>query len=206
MRIRLKRYFIGLFISCCLAGFAFNAQAQVAGANEWKRYELGKGNFSVLFPGQPKEEFKPSTSDAQIPIDMWVSLLDTEEGSFVAQYCVLGEAAEKWAESTKEHFYTGFWNGASDNFDKQMEAAKLSFRTKLEEKGEIKFSGYTGREMVFSLGPLRGRIWMTIVGRQAFAAMVLGSEKVTDEDRQKFLNSFTVTLQPIPVEPTKADN
>jgi hypothetical protein len=195
-----------LLISCCLAGFAFNAQAQTAGANEWKRYELGKGNFSVLFPSQPKEDFQPSPANALVPIDLYIYSVETEQGSFVAQYSLLGPVAEKWAETTKEFFYDGVWEGASVGFDKEMEKGSLPFRTKLVEKREIKFSGYAGREVVFTLGPLTGRMRTAIIGRQAFGAMVLGTEEITAEDRQKFFDSYTITPKPIPVEQTRTNN
>lgn len=204
--MRLKVCLLGLLIGCCLAGFAFDAQAQTAGVNEWKRYELGKGNFSVLFPSQPKEEFTPSPPNLLVPIDLYIYSVETEGGSFVAQYSLMGPAAEKWAESSKENFYAGVWEGASAGIDKEMEKGNLPFRAKLVEKREIKFNGYTGREVVFTLGPLTGRIWTTLIGRQAFGAMVVGTEQMTAEARQKFLDSFIITLKPIPVEQPKPNN
>ena len=68
----------------------------------------------------------------------------------------------------------------------------------------IKFNGHDGREVVFTLGPLTGSIWTTLIGRQAFGAMVIGTEKITAEDRQKFFDSYTISLKPIPVE--KSEN
>lgn len=204
--MRLKVCLMGLLISCCLAAFAFNAQAQTAGAVEWKRYELGKGNFSVLFPSQPKEDFTPSPADMLVPIDLYIYSVETEQGSFVAQYSLLGAVAEKWVETTKEAFYDGVWEGASSGFDKEMENSSLPFRTKLVEKREVKFSGYAGREVVFTLGPLTGRMRTVIIGRQAFGAMVLGTVEITAEDRQKFFDSYTITLKPIPVVQTRTNN
>ena len=129
--MRLRIFLIGLLLGGCLAGFAFNAQAQTAGANEWKRYELGKGNFSVLLPRQPKEEFTPSPSGLLVPIDSYLYSVELEEGSFIAQYSVMGPAAEKWADSAKENFYNGVWEGASGGMDLEMEKGNIPFRIKL---------------------------------------------------------------------------
>ena len=202
MRLRLSLK--SLLIACCLAGFAFNAQAQ--DGKEWKRYELGKGNFSVLFPSQPKEDFQPSPASMLVPIDLYIYSVETEQGSFVAQYSLLGAVAEKWAETTKGAFYDGVWEGASGGFDQEMEKSGLPFRTNLVEKREIKISGYAGREVVFTLGPLTGRMRTAIIGRQAFGAMVLGTEEIAAGDRQKFFDSYTITLKPIPVEQTRTNN
>ena len=202
MRLRLSLK--SLLIACCLAGFAFNVQAQ--DAREWKRYELGKGNFSVLFPSQPKEDFQPSPANMLVPIDLYIYSVETEQGSFVAQYSLLGAVAEKWAETTKGAFYDGVWEGASGGMDQEMEKGNIPFKIKLVEKRVIKFNGHDGREVVFTLGPLTGSIWTTLIGRQAFGAMVIGTEKITAEDRQKFFDSYTISLKPIPVEQTGTSN
>lgn len=204
--MRLKGRFIRLLIGCCLVGFAFNAQAQSkdsgSGTNEWKRYTLGQGNFNVLFPAPPKEEFKSAPPSLEVPLDLYIYSAAADEVSCLVQYGILGAVAEKWGESAKESFYEGVWRGATAALDKRMEESNLSVRTKLEEKREIKFSGYAGREVIFTLGAFRGHIWMTVVGRQVFTAIVLGTDKKTDEAQQRFLNSFTITPKPISVEQT----
>ena len=179
-----------------LAGLALSVQAQTPATTEWKRYELGQGNFSVVLPSQPKEELESAPSSVGIPIDLYTYAVGTEAASFVAQYGVLGEGAEKWSESAKEYFHNGVWSGASKSFDKQMEENKFEFRSKLVEKRNIKFNGYDGREVTFTLGPFQGRIWTAIIGRQTFTAMALGAES-TLADQQKFLNSFTIKLKPL---------
>lgn len=205
--MKLRISVIVLLIGVWMLGVAFNTQAQSdAGANEWKRYELGKGNFSALFPGQPKEEFKASPPSLEVQMDLHIYSVGTGEGSFVAQYGLMGAAAGKLPETAKQSFYDGVWLGASESFDKRMEENKLSFRTKLVERREIKLSGYDGREIVYTVGALHGRIWITVIGRQAFILMVMGTEKMPVEDQLKFLNSFTITLKPIPVDQPKTIN
>lgn len=188
---------IGLLLSCCLAGFSFKAQAQSSSSVEWKRYELGKGNFSVLFPSQPKEESTPSPRNGAVPIDLYTYSVTTDEGVLIAQYSVLGEAALTWSESAIESFYDGVWTGASEAFDKEMIARNLSYRAVLVQKRKIKFGGSIGREVVFTLGNFHGRILTTVIGRQTFGATVMGTDKLSPADRQKFLDSFIVTLKPL---------
>jgi hypothetical protein len=203
--MRLKAFAVTLLISCCLVGFAVSVEAQTAGPYEWKRYEIGQGNLSALFPGEPKEAFSASSPDLLVSSDAYFYTFAVEGASFTAQYIILGEAAAKWPEGTREAFYEGVWTGASSSFDKEMEDNKLPYRSKMEQGREIKISGYSGHEVVFTLGPMHGRLWMTLIGRQAFGAMVFGADKLTVEDEQKFLNSLTITLKPIAVEQIKTN-
>ncbi|HET6669714.1 MAG TPA: hypothetical protein VFH15_05730 [Pyrinomonadaceae bacterium] len=197
--LRLKPPLIGLMLGCFLIGFAATAGAQNTAGDEWKRYELGKGNFSVLLPEQPKEQFTPSPADAAVPIDIYSYAVVLKEGSYVAQYCLLGEVALNWAEATIDSFYDGVWQGAADGFDREMAGANLSFRAKVVDTREITFSGHKGREVIFTIGPLNGRMRITLVGRQAFGASVLGTDNLSIADRQRFMDSFVVTPKPIPV-------
>ena len=178
-----------------LAGVAFDVKAQ-SGPAEWKRFELGKGNFSVLFPSEPKEDITSAPPSVGLAIDSYIYAASGANGSFVAQYNLLGEPAAGWTDATREIFLNGVWTGAAASFDKQMETAKLDYRSKLLETRAIKFSGYPGQERVFSLGPYRGRVWSTVIGRQAFVAMALGTEQSL-ADQQKFLESFTIKLVPL---------
>lgn len=199
MMLRLKPRLIGLMLGCFLTAFATTAGAQNTPGDEWKRYELGKGNFSVRLPEQPKEQFTPSPVDAAVPIDVYTYAVLLEEGGYVAQYCLLGEVALSWNEDTKNSFYDGVWKGAADGYDKEMATNNLSYRATLVETHEIMFSGYKGREVVFTLGPLHGRMRITLVGRQAFGASVLGTDKLSIADRQRFMDSFVVTPKPVSV-------
>ena len=139
-----------------------------------------------------------------MPIEVYIYAVTLEDGAFVAQYSILGEAALKWSESSKGSFYQGVWEGAAAGYDKEMANSKLEFRAKLVAQREIKFSGYAGQEVIFTLGPLQGQMWTTLVGRQAFGATVLGSEKLSVADRQRFMESFTLTLKTVPAT-TKAE-
>jgi hypothetical protein len=199
MMIRLKPLLIGLLLGCFLIGLAVNAHPQNTAADKWKRYELGKGNFSVRLPEQPKEQFNPSPIDAPVPIDVYTYAVRLQEGGYIAQYCLLGEEALSWNEATKKSFYDGVWKGAADGYDKEMAINNLSYRATLVETHEIMFSGHKGQEVVFSLGPLHGRMRITLVGRQAFGASVLGTDKLSVAERQRFMDSFVVTPQPVPV-------
>ncbi len=195
--MRLRQSVFGLFICCFLIGFAENAEAQNTRNQAWKRYELGQGNFSVLLPSQPKEHFTPSPPNAVVPIEVYIYSVTADDGTYLAQYSILSEAALKWSESTKGSFYQGVWKGAADVYDKEMANSNQEFRAKLITQRAIKFSGYFGQEIIFALGPLQGQMWTTLVGRQAFGATVLGSEKLSAADRQTFMESFTLTLKPV---------
>lgn len=196
--MRLKLSLFGLLLGCLLIGFAENAEAQNTPNQNWKRYELGQGNFSVLLPSQPKEQFTPSPPNAAVSVEVYIYSVASDGGAFVAQYSLLGEAALKWSEATKGSFYQSVWEGAAEGYNKEMANSKLEFRANLVAQRDIKFSGYSGQEVIFTLGPLQGQMWTTLVGRQAFGATVLGSEKLSAADRQRFMESFTLTLKPVP--------
>lgn len=197
--MNLKTLLIGLLLGCFLSGFAVKAEAQDTAGAEWKRYELGNGNLSVLLPEQPKEHFTPSRADAGVPLEARTYVVLLQQGSYVAQYCLLGEVALGWNEATKNSFYDGVWKGAADGYEKDMAGAKLSFKVEMIETREIMLSGHKGREVIFTLGPLMGRMQMTLIGRQAFLASVLGTDKLSLADRRKFIDSFVVSPKPIPV-------
>ena len=182
-----------------LASVAFRVEAQSPAA-EWKRYELGQGNFSVLFPREPREETPKAPASVPLKIDSHIYSTGGPEGTFVAQYNLLGQPAAAWTEASREVFLDSIWVGASEGIDKQMEAAKVEHRMKVTEKKAIKFSGYPGRETIFTLGPFQGRMRATIIGRQAFVAMVMGSP-ATLTAQQKFLESFTIKLAPLDSSP-----
>lgn len=195
-KMRLKTYLNGLLVICCLAGFAVHARAQSkeggTGVNQWQRYELGNGTFSVLLPAKPKEEHKTAPPELGLSVDLYTYSAETQSGAFVVQYGLLGKAAEQWKESAAESFYNGLWDGVARSFDRQMEESKLPHRIAMLEKRKVRFNNYDGREVLFSLGPLRGRIMMTLIGRHAFGAMVVGTESLSAEEREKFFNSFTI--------------
>ena len=111
--MRLKLSLFGLLLGCFLIGFAENAAAQNTRSQDWKRYELGQGNFSVLLPSQPKEHFTPSPPGAEVSIEVYIYSVTLDGGAFVAQYSILGEAALKWSESGKASFYQGVWGRSS---------------------------------------------------------------------------------------------
>ncbi len=184
--------FCRLALLLLLASVALNVRAQSA-TPEWKRYELGQGNFSVLLPREPREETPPTPASVGLKIESHIYSTGGPEGSFVAQYNLLGEPAASWSAAAREVFQDSVWIGAAEGVDKQMEAAKLDQRIKVVEKRAIKFSGYPGREVVFTLGPFQGRMWTTLIGRQA---MVVGSVD-TLPAQQKFLDSFTIKLVPL---------
>ena len=87
-----------LLIVYGLAGSVVTSQSQNAAGPQWKRYSLGKGAFSVLFPVKPTEEFKASPPALSLPIDLYATSVATAEGIYVAQYSFLGDQAEKWQE------------------------------------------------------------------------------------------------------------
>lgn len=194
----MRKLLINKLLYLIIFAFALSAQAQsadvTAGDGAWRRYELGKGTFSVLLPGKPSEEFQSAPSSIGIPVDVYIYSVSTEKGAFVSQYSLLGAEAEKWLESTREAYYGGIWDGIIDGFNKQMEESNLPARVVLVEKRRVKFSGFDGRELTFTVGALKGQLLLTLVERHGFLAMVMGPEALTQADRQRFLNSFTIKL------------
>lgn len=197
--MKLRLIFINTLIFICVLLSAFSIQAQSATgsqtAAEWKRYELGKGAFSVLLPVKPVEEFKSSTNPVA-PVSMYTYASPTQDGAYVAQYNILGEDAENWSQATIEAYYKGVWDGVASTLNAGMESRNLPARATLVEKRKIKFSGYDGREVIFTLGKLKGRIQMTVVGRHAFAAMAMGAESMTEADQERFFSSFIIKTSP----------
>lgn len=185
-----------------LIGFGFNGHSQTAVRNEWKRYELGKGNFSVLLPGEPKETFLPAEPADLIKINCHLYTVEPADGSLVASYCTMDESALKWTKANAASFYDGILTGLAEAYQKQIAANNLSYTVTVSPKREITFSGYKGREVEFAVGPWHGRIRMTAVGRLAFIATDFGTEKLSTADRQKFFDSIILTPKPTVVEST----
>jgi hypothetical protein len=198
--MRIKILLKGMLFSCLLSCLFLSAHAQSGTAkpvaDEWTRYELAKGSISVLLPAKPTEEFKPSPPDLAVSIDMSVYSVERPNGVFVAQHCLLGEVAESWSEAAVEAFYNGLWDGASKGLNNMMQKNGSELRVVLLEKRKTTFSGYDGREISYRLGPLKGRIIMSVIGREAFTAMVLRTDEMTVEEQDKFLNSYTIKAAP----------
>lgn len=198
--MKIKITLTGLLLGCLAACLSLNAYAQSGTSKpapvEWKRYELGNGSFSVLLPGKPTEEFKRSPPDLEVPVDTYIYSVEAKEGVFVVQYSRMGEVAQTWSEAAVEAFYNGLWEGASRGLNGLMQKNGSEIRVALLEKRKIRFSSHDGREISYKLGALSGRIKMSVIGREAFTAMVLGTEGLTVEDQEKFLNSFTIKATP----------
>jgi hypothetical protein len=166
------------------------------GADEWTRYELAKGALSVLLPAKPLEEFKQSPPDTKVTVDLYIYSVQRPHGVLVAQYSLLGEVAETWSETSIESFYNGVWDGAALGFNNKMQKAGSELKVVLVEKRIIKFNNHDGREVRFTLGALKGRMLMTLIGREAFLAMVMRTDEMAIEDEEKFLNSYTIKVAP----------
>ena len=193
MKLRFIRINTLIFICVLLSAFSIQALSFTVGqtAAEWKRYELGRGAFSILLPTKPAEEFKESTNP-DAPVSMYIYSSPTNGGAYVVQYITLSKEAENWSQANVEAYYKGVWNGLANSFNNRMERQNLPARAMLIEKRKIKFSGYEGRELIFTLGELKGRVQMTVVGHYAFAAMAMGRESMTEADRERFFNSFII--------------
>ena len=161
----------------------------------WQRYELGKGSFSVLLPGKPVEEFRSvPPSLLGVSASTYVYGVTTEKGVYVAQYSLLGAAAEKWSDERREVHYNGVWNGMAAGFNSQMEQRKKADRAVLLEKRRTKFGGHDGYELTFTVGEVKGRALVTLVGRHGFAAMTLGTAVMPNADRERFFRSFIIKV------------
>jgi len=183
-----------------LIGFGSNGQSQTAVRNEWKRYELGKGNFSVLLPSDPKETFLLAEPADLIKINCHLYTAEPEDGSLVASHCTMDDSASKWTKANTDSFYDGILTGLAEAYQKQIAANNLSYTVTVSPKRDVAFSGYRGREVQFAVGPWHGRIRMTAVGRHAFIATDFGTDKLSTADRQKFFDSIILTPKPTVVE------
>lgn len=198
--MKIKMTLTGLLLGCLAACLSLPVQAQSGTGKpapvEWKRYELGNGTISVLLPGKPVEEFKRSPPNMEVPVDTYIYSVEVKEGVFVAQYSRLGEVAATWSEATVEAFYNGHWEGVSKALNGMMQKNGSELRVALLEKRKIRFSGHDAREISFKLGALKGSIKMSVVGREAFTAMVMGIEGQPPEEQERFFNSFTIKATP----------
>lgn len=206
--MRLRTNLINKLFCFCMLAFAVSAQAQTGTNNssdvQWQRYELGKGAFSVLLPGKPKEEIVSSSPVEGFHVDMYTYGVATEEGVYVTQYGLLEAAAETWPEGARESYYSGVWKGMETGFNNQMEQSNISARAELVEKRRTKFSGFDGYELTFTLGAIRGRVLMTLAGRHSFMAMAMGTKDFPASDRERFFNSFTIKVTPANIKTTPA--
>jgi hypothetical protein len=194
--ISFKSILVKVLVCWLLIGLAFNIQGQTPAQNEWKRYELGKGNFSVLLPSEPKETFLPAEPNDLIKINCHLYTAEPPDGSLVASYCAMDQSASQWTKANTDSFYDGILTGLTEAYQKQIAANNLSYTVTVSPKRDIDFSGRKGREVEFAVGPWHGRIRMTAVGRHAFIATDFGTEKLSTADRQKFFDSIILTPKP----------
>lgn len=196
--MKLRTNLIHKLLCLSVLAFAVSAQAQNRTDNpssgQWRRYELGKGAFSVLLPVEPKEDFRSTSTPDGLNVDMYSYGVATEHGIYAAQYGLLEPAAENWSEGARENYYSGVWKGVSTNLNSQMEKNNVSARAELVDKHRAKFGGFDGYELVFKLGGIKGRLLVTLVGRHSFMAMAMGPADMPDADKERFFNSFTIKI------------
>ena len=185
----------GFVITYCLVGAAPVGVAQdkagEGATQEWKRYELGVGAFSVLLPGKPADA-PPSLALAKEGGESYAYLVITDEAMFVTSRALLPEAAQRWAAGADEPYYDGFWEGVAQGLDKQTEAFNVVSKTKLLQKGKASLSGREAHEFDFTLGTAQGRLVVTRVGRHSFSALMLRQETPPAAEFEKFFSSFTI--------------
>jgi len=189
------KYLLQLVIVNCLLSVGFCCSAQTSSAaivNEWKRYELSTGAFSVLLPREPVEMRLPPQSTT-VPLDQYSYSVVTDKAMFITTRTLIGVAAEKWSATADAAFYDGFWDAFSASMNKQMEANKLPYKTNLLERKKASLSGHAAQEMIFTVGALQGRVLITRIGRHAFVAAVLRPETTAIEEVEKFFSSFTIS-------------
>jgi hypothetical protein len=197
----LRTILVGRLLCFLLLAFAVSAQTSSKtggkpGGGGWQRYELGKGSFSVLLPGKPVEEFSAAVADPGISARTYFYAVKTAEGAYFAQYSLLGASAESWSVTAREMYYNTMWNAMAKGFNDQMVRRKIADRAVLLEKRRAKFSGYDGYELTFTLGEVKGRALLVLVGRHGFAAMTLGTAIMSDKDRGRFFKSFAIKISP----------
>jgi hypothetical protein len=195
-RMRLRKLTCLLAATLCLLFGVSPATSQTpqqqssiktAPAEEWQVYELGKGAFTVLLPSKPIESMKAADTS-----ETYVYTAEISAGLLISNFSLLSEEAEKWPESRNQPFYQGFWEGISGGFNEQFKKQKLDVTMKLDEQRQATLDGHTGLEFLFSVGPKRGRLLITKVGRRAFSAMIFGTDTISSEAQEKYLSSFKI--------------
>ncbi len=193
--MRLKEALIRLLIFFSILGWTCvvcaQGNAEAKAVKDWKRYHLGDGLYSILLPGEPDEKIDEQTPVSGFSYKSYIYTVTVEKELFAVSHSLLPDAADKWSEGAVESFYNGIWEGIAGGFDTVFEKNGISWKTNLLEKRKLKVGGYDGREMSFSLGNLRGRVMMTLVGHRAFTAMTVGTEQ-KPEDQEKFFGSLTI--------------
>jgi hypothetical protein len=199
--MRAKRSLTCLLIFFSLSCWASAVRAQDKAAakdvQEWKRYNLRNGLLSVLLPSAPRESIDEQTPKSGSNYKSYIYVAEVKQGSFTIGITVLSDDTENWSEGAIESFYNGVWYGISKTIDTEFEKSGIPWRTSLIEKRKVKFSGYDGREFSFSLGILKGRLMITLIGHHAISGMALGTEGMSTDDREQFFNSITISIPPI---------
>ena len=156
---------------------------------EWQRYDLGDGAYSVMTPSKPSEVKNPPTAEIS---DMYVATVSSTNYIFVSQYSKFTIEVSKSADLVKT-FYEGAWKGIQEEFDKQAQESKTPKVTVREQK-ETTFRGRPAREIIFNIGPLLGRVIMTVSERHAYIVMVMRKDQTSLAEEEKYLSSFSLKL------------
>jgi hypothetical protein len=156
---------------------------------EWQRYELGNGAYSVLLPSKPNEVKNPSTPEVS---EMWVATVSASNYIFVSQYAKFTVSVTQSPDLIAT-FYDGAWKGIREEFDKQAEESKTPKVTVRDQK-DTTFRGRAAREINFSIGPLFGKVVMTVKEQHAYIVMVMRKDQASLAAEEKFLGSFNLKL------------
>jgi len=114
-------------ITISVVAFCFGCSKQNAGSN-WKTFRSEEGEFSVLFPGVPKEEIR---NTKPFPAHMFIYKVD-ETTSYVVTYCDVPEQPDP--------------RGPHKIFEDARETILGKDGKPLQEV-PIVLNGYSGREM-----------------------------------------------------------
>lgn len=168
-----------LFIFCLAGPLA--AQAQ------WKRYEEPEGNFSVLFPGQPK---KDTVGPIQEGIESSNGFSASDGSVHVGVFYVHIKQERKVDEANFDAYKKYFFSGFPKCVELNTTAASPVFPSyighayRLECQGQ-NAQGQTGREIVV----------VNLYFGKHFSYVLTAGSTITPEPRiiHEFLDSFSVT-------------
>lgn len=167
--------------------------------DEWQTFSSKEGNFTLLLPGQPKEQRQPvSTAGGQVDAIMYI----TEVGS-----TAFGAGYSDFPGNARQADPQAVLKGARDG------AAKNVNGTVIEEKS-IELAGYPGLEIAVEVpagvavpgGALyRARIYL--IGNRLYQVIYVALKKDYHPDEyQKLFDSFQLNNPPAPSSPSSTSS
>lgn len=155
----------------------------------WQEFTSETGNFSILFPGTPRERVQ-MLPGGDVETDIYSYIVEVDSTAFAVSHNKV--SAVNGAEGIVDHSF----DAARDNF-----VASVSGDLVAEEP--ITINGHPGRKVTFTIadgtipGGGYGVVQMCLVEDQLYQVAVLGANgDYSAADAEQFLNSFFLLSDP----------